>query len=228
MSPEPLAASAELEAQVEEVRDFLVTVRGGAPFLSGADGRLLLDWLRDGVPVPLLLASIEAVAEKRRARRARGRLSLSACRKAVEAGRARGADLALGEARPDAVSPPSTGLAALAREAAGQPVPEALRPALEAVVNALDALAGDPRHADVVGRAATQAVTRFHVEAWAAAAPEHEALRARADQELEPLRSALSAPAFAEMREEVARDLVRRRYPVVSARRVWDSLQGPR
>ena len=43
----------------EEVRAWLVTARGGAPFLSGADGRLLVSWLEAGVSVADLLRAID-------------------------------------------------------------------------------------------------------------------------------------------------------------------------
>ena len=40
-----------MEANAEEVRAYLVAVRGGAPFLSAADGRLLIHWLEQGFSV---------------------------------------------------------------------------------------------------------------------------------------------------------------------------------
>jgi len=74
----------KLAAQAEEVRTYVVSVRGGAPFLSAADGRLLVMWLEDGITVARILAAVDQVAEKRRKKRTRGRLSLSACRRVVE------------------------------------------------------------------------------------------------------------------------------------------------
>ena len=70
----------ELAPLAEEIRAYLVEARGGAPFLSAADAQLLLDWLDACVPVPLILASIDRVAARRRKKRVRSRLTLSACR----------------------------------------------------------------------------------------------------------------------------------------------------
>ena len=73
----------ELSARAEEVTAYLVTLRGGAPFLSGADGRLLVRWLDQGVPVPTILTALDQVAERRRKRRTRSRLSLNAAKGVV-------------------------------------------------------------------------------------------------------------------------------------------------
>ena len=76
--PAPLDATT-LAAMAEEVRAYVVATRGGAPFLSAADGRLLVGWLESGISVARILAAVDEVAEKRRKKRSRGRLTLSAC-----------------------------------------------------------------------------------------------------------------------------------------------------
>ena len=53
-----------LADKAEEVRAYVVAVRGGAPFLSAADGRLLVQWLERGISVGRILAAIDEVAEK--------------------------------------------------------------------------------------------------------------------------------------------------------------------
>ena len=63
--PAPLDA-ASLAAMAEEVRAYVVAARGGAPFLSAADGRLLVRWLESGISVARILAAVDEVAEKRR------------------------------------------------------------------------------------------------------------------------------------------------------------------
>ena len=64
----------------EQVREYLVSVRGGAPFLSGADCQLLVTWLDEEIPVPAILCAIDRVSLRRRAKRVRTRLSLNACK----------------------------------------------------------------------------------------------------------------------------------------------------
>ena len=73
-----------LEEKAEEVRAYLVAVRGGAPFLSAADGRLLVRWLEQGFSVARILAGVDEIAEKRRKKMTRGRLTLTACRRSIE------------------------------------------------------------------------------------------------------------------------------------------------
>ena len=64
----------------EQVAAYLVNVRGGAMFLSGADVRLLAQWLDEAIPVPAILCAIDKVSEKRRANRVKTRLSLNRCK----------------------------------------------------------------------------------------------------------------------------------------------------
>jgi len=229
-SPDPSDATdlADLPARAEEVRDYLVAVRGGAPFLSSVDDRLLLDWLRQGVPVTLILASIDQVADQRRRKRSKSRLTLAACKKTVEKQRAGAGAERLG-AGGGASAPPRVAaprLATLATEVRALPVPPALAPAATELAAELELLAGQTDHADTIGRAATAAVTRFQARAWEATAQEHPTLRAQAETQLASLRSALSEPDWAALVDEVAHDLVRQRTPVVCARQVWDRL-GP-
>ncbi len=61
----------------EEIRAHLVAVRGGAPFLSSADARLLVQWLDEGVSVAGVLQAIERAADARRKRRSRLPLTLT-------------------------------------------------------------------------------------------------------------------------------------------------------
>ncbi len=61
----------------EQVRAHLVSLRGGAPFFSSADGQLLLRWLDQEVPVPRICVALERAAEARRKRPSRIPLSLS-------------------------------------------------------------------------------------------------------------------------------------------------------
>lgn len=208
-----LAGSPSLADRAEAVRDYLVAIRGGAPFLSSADERQLLIWLESGVPVLAIAAAIDAVAERRRRRRARGRLGLIACARE------------LGQQSVRSVVPPRSDgpLGALVAELQAMAVPPALEGARQALCEELSGLPVDD-HPDEQGRVATAAIRRFHAAAWRTAESEHPALRAQAEAALAPLRASLGDADWAELVEEQARDLVRQRTPAVSARRVWDTL----
>ncbi|MCB9781078.1 MAG: hypothetical protein H6742_21100 [Alphaproteobacteria bacterium] len=222
-----LDPDARIRADAEQVRTWLVTVRGGAPFLSPADDHLLLSWLQAGIPAAAIVAAIDTVAERRRQRRARRRLSLRDCRKVVEAGPRASRRGPAGPEHFQAPAPPAArgALDDLIDEIAATPVPDSLRPAHDALLAALRGLPAGA-HVDEVGRAAAAAVTAFHDAAWNAATPEHDALRERAAAQLAGMRSALKPREWTELVEEVARDLLRQRTPAVSARRVWDRLAG--
>ena len=67
-----------VEAAAEEVRAHLVALRGGAPFLSPGDARLLLRWLdTEGRSVAEICLALERAAEARVKRRSRVPLRLS-------------------------------------------------------------------------------------------------------------------------------------------------------
>ncbi len=231
------AATAEtpLGEQVDDVVDYLVAVRGGAPFLSAADSRLLLQWLDEGVPVALILAAIDTVSERRRKKRARTRLSLSACARTVAKARLDMDDLQQGGAATPAsaataaatvASTAGRAVAAFAEQVAVAPLDAGLDAARQALVAELRTLAQATDHVDVIGRKAAAAIGRFHTAAWQAAASRQAELRQQAEQQLAPMRKGLSGAAWQDLVEEVARDLLRQETPAVSARRLWDTLGG--
>jgi hypothetical protein len=213
----PVSSTTHLAAQAEEVRAYVVAARGGAPFLSAADGRLLVRWLEAGISVARILAAVDEVAERRRQKRTRGRLSLSACKRSIEGKKQSKTTYD----RPDAPSKASLAPYALALEAmdvAAEFEPE--RTALVRRIQALDHLS-DP---DALATEAVAAVRAFHEGVWGRASSEHSALRTEASLELTALRSVLSEEAFEAAVEEVSRDLIRRRTPLVSAKAIWDRL----
>ena len=238
---DPLEARSE---EAEEVRAFLVMLRGGAPFLSGADGRLLVEWLDAGVKPTTILLALEAAAARRMKRAARTRLSLSACK----------GELKRLLTRSEAILPPSAripepaperssagapsmawpALTSLASEIGAMSVPVALSRARDALVSTLEQLglgrgvdgaplASDPS-GEVVARAAIGACRAFHEVAWSAAEGERQDLMDAARRDLSSLAEVLPEEAFLAAAEEVARDRLRARTPLVSASVVWDRL----
>lgn len=212
---------AVLEADSEAVRAYLVGIRGGAPFLSAADGRLLIRWLDGGISSVAIMAAIDRVSENRRKRRgngkpSRGRLTLAACRKQVE------------KTPSNHVSTPkvvANTLAGWRIKVSKLKVSPEICPALLTLVEQVKNLPnGD---LDTIAKAATQACRDFHDATWTALKSEHVALQAAATQELAALASILDEAAFASAVEAVARDQVRARFPLVSAQAVWDTLHSP-
>jgi hypothetical protein len=207
------------EEKAEAVRAYLVAVRGGAPFLSAADGRLLVKWIEQGISVARILAAVDEVAEKRRKKMTRGRLTLTACRRSIEGRKTKDAEyIASNQAAPNSVT---VDFSAYIDALQCMVVTAPLAGAQSTLIEHMTALSNtaDPE------RAATEAVSAcraFQETAWHTAQAEHQALRSEALQELAALRNVLSPEALEAAIDEVARDLVRRRFPLVSAREVWD------
>jgi hypothetical protein len=64
----------------------------------------------------------------------------------------------------------------------------------------------------------------FHEHVWEETVDQHEELRVDAEKELESLRSLLGMQHWREMVEEVMRDKVRSRYPLISAQSIWNAI----
>jgi hypothetical protein len=215
----------ELSARAEQVTSYLVTLRGGAPFLSGADGRLLVRWLDQGVPVPTILTALDQVAERRRRRRTRSRLSLNAAKGVVKK--------AIGAA-PDPVAAPRTGpdrgALARARDAyadalAAMPLDAAAEPLRAALVSGVRRAPTDS--VDATATAVITACRRFHDARWAGLPDEaRAALEAESRAALSALAETVDSATLGDLIEEAARDALRARTPLVSAREAWTRLGG--
>ena len=210
----------------EEVRAFLVSIRGGAPFLSGSDGRLLIDWIEQGVPVAAILSAIERTAKRRAGRRMRTRLSLGACKGEVKklAG--------LIAARPSGgagsgLPPATSGLPALSREAdriAGLSLPPEAAAAQELLVAALRRLCTTGAAPEQVADAAAGAVRQFHETLWNDTHSLHEPLRQQARLTLAPLQAVVRESVFIDLLEEHTRQAVRALAPGVAVEPIWKAL----
>lgn len=183
----------------------LVSLRGGAPFLSSSDARLLMSWLNQGVPVPLLLHALEEAAESRRKKRLRTPLSLRSANKAVVKWK--------GGEKPKL-----------------QPMRGALDPLIKAlresgrreytpVIAAFEELDGEGEA--LVGQA-LEISRAFFEQAW-----EHgqrQAWMEQAREHLAPLRSQISQSKMNQMVEEVARSRMREEHPLLSSMSIWDTV----
>lgn len=86
VDPAAAAPSEEEVAYFRAVEDAFVRLRGAPLLLSPADFQVAARWRREGVPLSLVVASLEGVFAKRRERGAKGRInSLRYCAPAVDA-----------------------------------------------------------------------------------------------------------------------------------------------
>jgi hypothetical protein len=200
----PPPSPPELEEAAETVRSHLVTLRGGAPFLSPADSELLARWLDDGVTVARILAALEKVAENRQKRPTRLPFTLA------KAARHLGAKPSSARRAPDPRGPAALA-AQIEASAAGDPHRDALLRAAAALRALPEA---DPA---ILADHALRILRSFHEEAWSGLSPDaRDAALTRAREELGDLVEVLPPEAVDASAEELARGALRRRYPLLS------------
>lgn len=200
----------------EEVREHLVMLRGGAPFLSPADTLQLVRWLEEGVPVGAILRALDRAWEARRRRPSRVPLGLRQARRHLDARGARPAPA------PGCGSAPLGPLADAARDIARA---DAARDHLLALADALCALGGDDP--DALARGALTAIRSFRERVWEdTPEPDREAVRAAARDELGALLDGLDEATAASLVEEGARARVLAPYARLDAAAVWDLVEA--
>lgn len=206
------------QAAAEAVREHLVSLRGGAPFLSPTDAALLLGWLDAGVPVSHILQGLERASVNRRKKRARVPLSLTHAKRYV--GRA-------GKATPipvNADNSPSGALSALVAalevQAASDPRESSLL-TLSASLAELDP--GDPDDPEALSTAAIGRIRVFFDSWWANMSdPTRNEYLSVARHDLADLEAMLDEAAFHAVVEEHARGCLRDAYPHLTATAVWN------
>ena len=201
-----------LQVAAQSVIDHLCALRGGGLLLSAMDGRLLIEWLDQGVQPALIMTALERVAERRRARRVKAPLSLRSCKGEVKKLRKKSLAGHLSAAH---LTPPAEETTVAL---SGDPLAALAKAALEAL-DRLPSGAVEER-----SELALQIVRQFHLDAWQASTAQHVELRAAAETELHELRDKMDPVAWDAAVESVARDTLRRRYPMLSAAAVWDRL----
>ena len=200
-----------IAARAEEVRAYLVALRGGAPFLSGPDGRVLVAWLEAGVSTAAITAAIDCVAERRRRKRVKSRLTLWACRGELD--RLRVSDAPSG----------GGGLGGWIAELEATELGDGSSDARTELVKSLREL--DEGSIELRADRAIAAVRRFHESVWQALGEGRTAVEEEARRELGTLLDGMEETKARAAIEEVARDLVRARYPLVAAKVAWDRLR---
>ena len=224
------------QENAERVRKYLVTVRGGAPFLSGADCRLLVQWLDDAVPIPTILAVIDRVSDRRRAKRVRTRMSLSVCKGELKKLLHRTAGSQRATLRPttETEAPASIaeqpsqhrGIAQWISQLKSQPLSTFHYKEQQDFAQKLDELQlqHDETAFEQLSNAVSTLITNFHKNLWEATVDEHEQLSQQAELELASLKTLLPTFRWSEAVEEVMRESVRARCPLINAQTMWNAL----
>ena len=196
----------------------LVSVRGGALFLSNADALRLLGWLDAGVPVPRILVAIDLAWQRRQQKRSRVPLTLG------QANRYLGKP-SPGAFRDDVHHAADVGLGPLLRRIrdtadGGDPAGAALL----ALADSLESLPAD----DAQRTAAMARVTAFHTSLWQDLPPHRQqAAREEAAASLGDLVHMLDEATLGTLIEEAAIGVARRGYAWLSVASVQDLLGAP-
>ncbi|NCG17848.1 MAG: hypothetical protein GWP91_02405 [Rhodobacterales bacterium] len=204
----------------EAVRAHLVSLRGGALFLSPADTIRLLGWFDKGIRVADVLRALERSAEARAKKRTRVPFGLG------QASRYLGKQtkgVFRSPNAPDVDPGNASGLAPLTalirHRAAGDPQEQRLR----AVASDLGALAlVEP---DQAAKQAMIRVRMFHDRCWDALSPsQQKEVRSNALEQLGDLVHLVDEDDLQPIIEESARAITRERYQWLCAASVWDLL----
>ncbi|MCA9492040.1 MAG: hypothetical protein KC621_19035 [Myxococcales bacterium] len=195
----------------EEVRAHLCSLRGGGLFLSPMDSLKLVQWLDRGVRVGDIVVALERAAAARRTKRSRLPLTLGAASRHLGKAGHSAAPRRAEEAEP--------ALAPLVPGVDGDPAVREAASRLAAVLHGIDP---DDAHAETHALAAIRV---FLDEVWALLGEAGRLeLHDRAREELGDLLHLVDEPTALALVEETARDLLRQRWPALTAASVRDLL----
>lgn len=206
-----LAVPPHYRDAAEEVRAHLCSLRGGGLFLSPMDSLKLVQWLDRGVRVGDIVVALERAAAARRAKRSTLPLTLGAAgRHLGKAGRS---------TAPRRAEEHEAPLAPLVPGVDGDPAVDDAAQRLAAVLHGIDP--EDP-HAETHALAAIRV---FLDEVWAMLGDDgRRELHDRARDELGDLLDLVDEPTALALVEETARDLLRQRWPALTAASVRELL----
>lgn len=217
----------EFRQAAEHVASYLVNARGGALFLSGADLRLLIEWLEADVPVPAILASIDQVAAKRRSKRVRTRLSLNGCKGTLN-------KILYGKNAPKTEIIEDTGQLTLAGALrqwsidirTGLTEDDLFHVERRRFANQLQDLSNTAATRESVAEQVIGWINGFQDTAWYQYGIHQTEWFEEAEIELQNLRRILTGARWVEAVEEVARDRLRQLFPLIQAQHLWNTLNG--
>ena len=209
----------------EQVAAYLVNVRGGAMFLSGADVRLLAQWLDEAIPVPAILCAIDKVSAKRRANRVKTRLSLNRCKGTLKKLLYKNVpneqvESVIATSYGEAMTQWSLDIRNEWNEAS------VLVEAQRSFANRLDYAAKQTWDREAMAEHIITWINDFQDGAWAEYGSAQMQWIEDAEIELQHLKRLLTGQRWVEAVEEVARDRMRQFFPLIQAQELWNRLNG--
>lgn len=205
-----MSAPKSHQIAAEEVRAHLVSMRGGAPFLSPSDAYILDSWLTEGVSIPSILYAIERAALARRTRRSRVPLTLGQVKRHLKKSLVETEEIRSSSE----YSAPDHPLAKLALKLQSDANNTVHATAIKDLVRAL--LAIEIAHPEEVYRRASTLFREFLEDTWDRLPEEDkEAEREQARHELQGVATHVDESVLATLIEEVTRDRLRSQFPLL-------------
>ncbi|TVQ91381.1 MAG: hypothetical protein EA397_10000 [Deltaproteobacteria bacterium] len=191
----------------EVIRAHLVSLRGGAPFLSPIETQTLDEWLQGGLSVPVILEALEAVADSRRKSPRKTPFTLDSAKRRLTTLSAR--------VEQPRSAPRAHPLSDLASQIRASALDDRQGEALRALASSLCELPADDPHQ--LRELATPLIAAFHEKCWQSQMDSvREARLTRAREDLQDLEALLDPDTFERSVEERARADLRRAYPSVT------------
>jgi hypothetical protein len=220
----------------ESIRGYLVSIRGGAPFLSSTDGQILVEWLDASISPAIICTVIDRVALRRRKKRVKTRLTLHVCRgelnkifkkKPSKKGTRSGTS----------TEKENSPFEQLKEKILAESLPLQVHPLRIEILQVLDEiydvhqshknsfdLKKRKHDLEEAMQKAISVLVKIHEYIYEATINEHEELQVEAEIELSSLRSILPPIQWRDAVDEVIRDKLRQRFPSLRVGHFWDMI----
>ena len=225
------------QSTAESIREYLVSVRGGAPFLSSTDGQILVEWLDASISPAIICTVIDKVALRRRKKRVKSRLTLHVCRgelnKMFKKEQRRSQNLTGSNEGTNE----DTSFDRLKSKILAEPLPVSIHPLrtklIASIYNVYQVHLSNSDNFDLQDRkkriggqlqSTIKLLSEIHQKIYRETINEHEELYFQAELELTSLRSILPPIQWRDAVDEVIRDKLRQRYPSLRVGVVWDMI----
>ena len=226
----------------EKIRGYLVSVRGGAPFLSGIDGQILVEWLDSSISPSIICSVIDKVALRRRKKRVKTRLTLKVCRGELNKIYKKNNKKSESQMQKKAFQKINDKqdlphIDKLKERILAETLPIALHHQRVELLNVIEelrevhksqkdvySLPQRQKAFEPIVQKAIVVLVAMHQQIFEHTIDEHEQLHREAEFELTSLRTILPPVQWRDSVEEVVRDKLRQRYPSLRVGVIWDAI----
>ena len=221
----------------EQIRSYLVSIRGGAPFLSSTDGQILVEWLDASISPAVICSVIDNVALRRRKKRVKTRLTLHVCRGQLKKIFKKTTNKKKYATEDHQNEEKTSHIQKLKEKVLSESLPVQAHPFRITFLQLLEEIELVQRsHSDLfdikkrnqeieeVMQNIIPTLVQIHQLIYEATIDEHEVLQSQAEFELSSLRTILPPIQWRDAVDEVIRDKLRQRFPSLRVGAVWDAI----